>query len=146
MRYDDGLVRSYSVKNGALISEEQEEAPDGSHNGVYVTDDFVIEAPLHGAATAYDQGGDAIGDLEPEGFLYDAIQAGDYLITLYLTTDDDRYGLLLDKDGETLADLPRLTDALPNGTLIFDDGRGELYQSKIYSLEELKTLAKAYES
>lgn len=30
---DDGLIRSYSVKNGALIFEEQEDAPDGSHNG-----------------------------------------------------------------------------------------------------------------
>ena len=140
-RYYDGLVRSYSVKNGALISEEQGDPPDGSHNGVYVTEDYVVDAPLHGVASLSDQEGDAIGTLNPEGYVYDAMQVDEYLIPLYLTTDDERYGLLMDKDGEILGDLPRLTDVLPNGTLIFDDGNGNLYQSRIYSLEELTDMA-----
>ena len=142
VRYRDGLVRSYAAENGLLLSEEQKDAPDGSHEGTYVTEDYVVETPLHGAVTAYRQDGTAIEGLEREGFLYDAIQVKDALITLYLTTDNERYGLLMNGNGEILADLPQLSDVLPDGTLIFDDFRGNLYQSGIYSLDELLSLAK----
>ena len=52
-----------------------------------------------------------------------------------------RYGLLLDGQCRTLADLPKLCDILADGTLVFDDMRGNLRQSRVYSLQELLALA-----
>ena len=140
VRYQDGLLRTYSTRNGALLEEKAGEAPDGSNSGTYVTDDFVVDTPFRGTATVYGRDGDVVGALETDGTLYDSIQTGDYLVTLFRTADGERYGLLLE-DGETIADLPYLSDVLPNGTLIFDDPKGGLYQSRIYSLEELLTMA-----
>ena len=66
---------------------------------------------------------------------------GEYVVTEYVTSQGGRYGLLLDKHCETLARLPDLCDILPDGTLVFDDMRGTLRESRIYSIEELRSLA-----
>ena len=105
-------------------------------------DNYIVESPLHGAGTAYNQEGEILTELERDGYLYDAAQVGEYLVTFYLTTDGKYYGLLLDANGNTIADLPNLCDALPNGTLIFDDQRGALYQGHVYHLDELTAMAR----
>ena len=62
------------------------------------------------------------------------------VITEYVTAGGERYGLLLNEQWETVADLPGLCDILPDGTLVFDDMRGNLRQSRIYSTQELIAL------
>ena len=59
-----------------------------------------------------------------------------------MTAQGERYGLLLNEDLEALAKLPNLCDITGDGVLIFDDMRGNLRQSRIYSIQELLALAK----
>ena len=80
--------------------------------------------------------------MEKDDYLTYVTQVEDYVVTEYITAQGERYGLLLDGNCETLARLPDLCDILPDGRLVFDDMRGNLRQSHIYSLEELEALAK----
>ena len=141
--YNDGLVRNYSAADGSMISETNIEPPDGSLHEQYFTDKLRIEAPLHGAATAYDrESGKLVATLEPDAYLAYVTQIGEYVLTEYMTTDRERYGLLLNDKCEVLARMPQLCDALQDGTLLFDDTLGNLRQSRIYSINELIALAK----
>ena len=140
--YNSGLIRSYSAADGSLLSETEGEAPDATLYQEYLTDRLRIEAPLHGTPAAYDRGtGELVAELETDGYLTYVTQAGDYVITEYMTAQGERYGLLLNADCEALAYLPNLCDILEDGTLVFDDMAGNLRQSRIYSLQELTGLA-----
>lgn len=142
--YNDGTVRSYSAGDGRLLSEKAGTPLDGSLDEEFLTDKLRITAPLHGAAVAYDQEtGELVRELEKNDYLTYATQVGEYVITEYVTAQGKRYGLLLNEDCETLAELPGLCDILPDGTLVFDDMRGNLRKSPIYSLEELIAFAGA---
>lgn len=142
--YNDGLVRSYSAADGSILSETQGEKPDGPEYEEFFTDRLKITSPLHGTPAAYDlETGELIRELEPNAYLTYVTQVGDYIITEYISArEGERYGLLLDADCETLAELPNLCDILPDGTLVFDDMRGNLREGRIYSLQELLSLAK----
>ena len=136
--YNDGTIRRYSAESGALLSEAAGEKPDGTLDEEFLTDRFRIEAPLHGTPIVYDrESGEKIRELEDEDYLTYVTQVGDSLITQYVSTQGQRYGLLLDQNLEVIADMPNLCDILPDGTLIFDDMRGNLRQSRIYSIQEL---------
>ena len=80
--------------------------------------------------------------LAHDDYLTYVTQVGDQLLTEYITAQGTRYGLLLDSNGSAIADIPELCDILPDGTLVFDDMRGNLRQSRIYSMQELLALAK----
>ena len=80
-------------------------------------------------------------ELEPDAYLTYVTQVGDYVVTEYISAQGQRYGLLLDGQCRTLAELPDLCDILADGTLVFDDMRGNLRQCRIYSMQELLTLA-----
>ena len=67
-------------------------------------------------------------------------QVGDYVITEYVSAQGQRFALLLDGQCRTLADLPDLCDITADGLLVFDDMRGNLRQSRIYSIQELLAL------
>ena len=86
--------------------------------------------------------GEPVCQLEPDSFLtyVTELDSGE-ILTEYISADGKRYGLLLSADCEILAQLPDLCDVFADGTLYFDDGRGTLRQSAVYSLEELLTLA-----
>ena len=102
-----------------------------------------IESPLHGTPAAYDrETGVLVRELETDDYLTYVTQIGEYVMTEYITTQGKRYGLLLDETCETLAELPGLCDILEDGTLIFDDMRGNLRESRIYSMQELIAFAK----
>lgn len=136
--YNDGLVRNYSAADGSVLSETQGEPHDGTLYVEYETDDLRVEAPLHGAPTAYDrESGKQVAVLESEDYLTYVTQAGGYVITEYMTAQGERYGLLLNEKCETLARMPELCDILDDGTLVFDDMMGDLRQSRIYTIEEL---------
>ncbi len=118
-------------------------AADGTLDEEFLTDRFRVTAPLHGTPVVYDrETGRRLRELERNDYLAYVTQAGEYVITEYVTSQGARYGLLLDENCETLARLPNLCDILPDGTLLFDDMRGNLRQSRIYSIQELLALAK----
>lgn len=92
----------------------------------------------------YDKKSDRfIGELNCEDYLAYVTEVEGGLITEYITTEGDRYGLLLNDQLETLAYLPDLCDIKDN-MLIFDDYSGCLKGAKIYSLDDLLALAKEY--
>lgn len=136
--YNDGLTRRYAAKTGTILSEEQEPVPDDDLSEEFETEDYLIRSPVHGAPIVYRKAdGKAIGTLEEEAYLTYVTQTGDRIVAEYITSELERYGRLLDADCKTLADLPNLCDILPDGTLIFDDMRGNLRESRIWSIEEL---------
>ena len=142
--YNDGTVRAYSAEDGSLLRQTAGKAHDGSLDEEYLTDRFRITAPLHGTPAAYDRAsGKLIRQLEENDYMTYATQVGNGLVTQYITSQGRRYGLLLDENCETLADLPGLCDVLADGTLVFDDMRGNLRCSRIYSIQELTDLGRS---
>ena len=140
--YNSGLRRAYSAEDGSLLWEKQGDVPDGTLYEEFFTDHLKVTSPLHGTPVAYDrETGEMIRELEPNAYLTYVTQVGEYVITEYISAQGERYGLLLDENCETLAELPELCDILPDGTLVFDDMMGTLRTSRIYSLQELLTLA-----
>ena len=145
--WNDGTVRTYSAETGELLSETQGPVPDESMDEEYTAGDFLIRSPLHGDPEIYDRSGEKlIAVLHEDAYLAFATQTGEYLIAEFIAAQPDtasiqRYGLLLNRQCETLAKLPYLCDILPDGTLIFDDNHGVLRQSRIYSIEELMRMA-----
>lgn len=55
-------------------------------------------------------------ELEPDAYLTYVTQVGDYVVTEYISAQGQRYGLLLDGQCRTLAELPGLCDILADGT------------------------------
>lgn len=141
--YNDGFIRSYSADDGRVLSETQGEKPDGTLYEEFFTDNYRIESPLHGTPTVYERSsGELIKELESDDYLTYVTQVDDYIITEYVTAQGERYGLLLNSSCEILAELPNLCDILPDSTLVFDDMRGNLRSSRIYSIQELLAFAK----
>ena len=142
---DDGYI--FAVSDGVLGTMY-----DGSGgelfkfkvNGdseAYFAGGIAVISPIHGTPEAYDiNSGKRIQSLEPDCYMTYLHEVGDYLLSRYITTDGEQFGLLLDKDCEVLARLPGLTDVSSN-MLLFDYKTGYIRKSPIYSLEELKELA-----
>ncbi|MGN0965894.1 MAG: protein kinase [Dysosmobacter sp.] len=140
--YNDGTVRAWSAGDGSLLRETAGEKPDGTLDEEFLTDRYRVTSPLHGTPAVYDRKtGALVRELEPDAYLTYVTQVGDGMVTEYISAQGQRYGLLLDENCETLADLPGLCDILADGTLVFDDMRGNLRQSRIYSMQELLALA-----
>lgn len=139
----DGTVRKYSAVDGKCTDERHIAPPDTSLAEEFTTDTLRVESPLHGTPVVYDmKSGKELYLLESDDYLTYVTQVGDQLLTEYITAQGERYGLLLDSSGSVIADIPELCDILPDGTLVFDDMRGNLRQSRIYSMQELLALAK----
>ena len=81
--------------------------------------------------------------LEEDSYLTYVTQAGEYIITEYITAEGERYGILLDDKFRKLAYLPGLCDVVGD-KLVFDYKSGILKQCGIYSLQELVELGKGY--
>lgn len=139
--YYDGTMRTYSAQDGSLLSETAGAAPDESLYEEFYTDHLKITAPLHEAPTAYDrESGRLIRTLEEDAYLTYVTQAGDFVITEYISAEGKRYGLLLNENCETVAYLPNLCDVVGD-KLVFDDMSGNLRQSRLYSMQELFAFA-----
>lgn len=142
--YSNGLHRAYDAGDGAVLWEKREAAPDLSLYEEFFTDRLRITSPLHEAPAAYDrESGELVKMLEQDAYLTYVTQEGEYIITEYVSSQGERFGLLLDENCETLARLPNLCDIV-DGTLVFDYPTGNLRQCRIYSLQELKALAEQY--
>ena len=120
--------------------------PEKSLDEEFITDQYRISSLLHKAPEVYDrESGRKIAVLEEDSYLTYVTQAGEYILTEYISAAGERYGLLLDKNLQTLAYLPGLCD-YADGKLIFDYTSGNLRQCPLYSLEELIDLGKAYQA
>ena len=94
--------------------------------------------------TLYDKKTDKfIGELENEDYLTYVTESGDYLITEYINTSGERYGLLLNDKLEMVACLPGLCDVIGN-ELVFDYPSGNLRHCRLYSFQELIALGDTY--
>jgi len=140
----DGTRRLYSAADGSLFFEESGEAPEKDLYEELVTERYRVASSLHEAPVVYDlETGRRVAELEEDGYLTYVSQVGDCLITEYIATSGERYGLLLNKHMEKLAYLPGLCDVVGD-MLVFDCGAGNLRQCRLYSLKELLALAEAY--
>ena len=81
--------------------------------------------------------------LEEDSYLTYVTETGNYIITEYVSAAGERYGILLNKKLEKLADLPGLCDVVGD-MAIFDYGTGNLRQCRLYSLQELVILGETY--
>lgn len=140
--YSDGRVLCYDAGDGSLISELQEEAPDMELDEEFYTDDFRIEAPLHGAPQVYDiETDEKIGELDEDAFLIYVTQTDNNIVAQYVTAEGFRYGILLDDECREIAYLPYLSDVKDN-ELYFDyPSVGSLRRSEIYDLDSLIEMA-----
>ena len=139
--YNDGMIRTYSAADGHLVSETMGNQPDLSLYEEFFTDTLRIESPLHGTPQVYDaESGKSICELEKDAYLTYVTQVGEYIVTQYVTADNERYGLLLNDKCETIAYMPFLCDIMGD-KLIFDYPTGNLRESRIYNLDELINLA-----
>ena len=139
--YNDGLVEKYDGADGTLFASEMEETPDLSLNEEFLTDGFRVESPLHGTPKVYNkESGKMIAELESDAYLTYFTETEDYLISQYVTTDNNFYGYLMDKQCRVLAYLPGLCD-IRTGELLFDYHTGYIRKAKIYELEELQSIA-----
>ena len=144
MIWYDGTVRCYSDQDGSLRSEEKKDPPSEDLYEEFYTDQYRIASALHGAPEVYDRkSGRKMGTLEEDSYLTYVTQTGEYVITEYVSAAGERYGLLLDKDLQTLAYLPNLCD-IQGDMLVFDYGSGNLRQCRLYSLQELVALGETY--
>lgn len=140
----DGTRRCYSATDGSVISEEVGEAPSKDLYEEFFVDEYRIVSSLHSAPEVYRKDSDKlITTLEQDAYLTYVTQVGEYIITEYISTAGERYGILLDGEFEKLAYLPNLCDVMGE-TLVFDYQSGNLRQSRLYTLQELKTLGESY--
>lgn len=139
----DGVVRCYSAADGSLIETSEIEPPSIDLYEEFYTDDYRFASPLHGVPEVYDRETNRlVAELEKDAYLTYVTSMGEYIITEYISADGKRYGLLLDDKLQTVAYLPGLCD-VTGEMLVFDDKSGNLRQSRLYSLQELKALGES---
>lgn len=139
----DGTRRHYSAADGTLLTEEKGEAPEKDLAEEFYTEQYHIVSGLHSAPEVYGRkSGKLAAVLEQDSYLAYVTEVGEYILTEYVSTSDERYGILLDRDLQKLAVLPGLCD-VAGDKLVFDYGSGDLRQCKIYSLEELVEMGEA---
>ncbi len=142
--YYSGKVVSYSAKDGKIISEAEIAPPDESLEEQFETEKYVINAPLHGAPEVINKTtGKKIAELRADDYLTYITETNGYIIAQYIRTDGYFYGVLMNQNLGEIAILPRLCD-ISGGRLIYDFPNGNLKTSPIYSLDELKEMAKNY--
>lgn len=131
----------YAASDGAFIgTEAAEHDPDGAD--LYETDRWLVVYRQNQATEIFDR---TVPDrpirILEDGHCTGAAQIGEDLLVTMLWSDSTRVGLLLDRQGETIAEMPDLTDVLPDGTLVFDDGQGHLSLDSVRSMDVMRELA-----
>ena len=108
-----------------------------SHNREYLTDKYRLQI-IPGGIVIFDRTtGDNLGELDVDADVSFLSRTGDdLLIGCFVPEDGSRFALLLNKNFETLAELPDLCDLL-DGALFFDNGKGSIRKTPVYTLPEL---------
>lgn len=139
--YKDGRLLTYDAKNGELISETQTERPDMSAYEEFYTEEYKIEAPLHGIPTVYNKKtGEKVCELKEDAYLTYITETEQHIVAQYITAEGESYGILLDENCNKIARLPYLCDVMDN-ELYFDYPAGNIRKSVIYSTKELVEMA-----
>ncbi len=142
----DGTIRRYSAADGSLLSEAEGRPPNKDLYEEFFTEKYRITSPLHGVPQVFSlKSGRLAAQLEEDAYLTYVTQIDDHLLTEYVSADGERYGLLLNRDFQTLAYLPGLCDYW-DGCFYFDYQAGELRKCPLYSLEELLKLSESAET
>lgn len=117
--------------------------PLSGQSEAFFTENAVILSPMHGTPSVYSlKNGAKIAVLEKDSYLTYITEVDEYIMSEYVSTSSERYGILLDKTKfEPVAYLPGLCDISEN-ELIFDYYKGKLRKSRIYSIDALISLAK----
>lgn len=142
----DGWVFAASDgANGAVYDgtgRKRFDFKDSGSSEAFFTETAAIISPLHGTPAVYSLGrGRKLADLESDAYLTYVTPMGDCVVSQYISTGGERFGVLLDAAFHPIARLPHLCDTW-NGHLIFD-GTGILYSSRVYSIEDMVALARA---
>lgn len=139
---EDGTVRSYSAVDGSLLSQSLGEPYGNDVTEEFYTDRYHIVAPLHEAPQVYDRkNGALVCELESDAYLTYVTQLNNGILTQYISSEGEAYGVLLDENCQVLARMPFLCDVIDDRVL-FDFPTGNIRQSRLYSLEELMTMAR----
>lgn len=142
--YYSGKVVSYSAKDGKIVSETDITPPDESLEEQFETENYIIRSPLHGAPEVISkETGSKIADLRSDDYLTYITEIGGNIVAQYVSTDGNFYGVLMDENCGEIAIIPRLCD-VSGGRLICDFPSGNIKTSPVYSLSELKEMAKNY--
>lgn len=109
---------------------------------VFFAGNVAVISPQSGTPIAYNtETGKVIQELEADCFMTYLAKSGGYLVSQYITTDGEKFGVLLDENCGVLARLPDLTDT-SGDKLRFDYKTGTIRETPIYHLDELKRMAK----
>lgn len=139
----DGTVRRYGT-DGSLLKEEKRDVPDRNLEEAFLTDQYRIVSRLHETPKVYSlDDGQYVGELEKDAELTYVTQLHGYIMTEYVSTQMERYGILLDESLHKIAYLPYLCDVYGD-TVVFDYHNGEIRSCNIYSLEQLEEMGKIY--
>ena len=140
----DGMVRRYHASDGRLFLEEIREKPSKDLEEEFLIGPYRISSSLHNAPQVYEiESNRLVATLEEEAYLTYVTQVENYIITEYINTAGERYGILLDENFQKLAYLPGLCDVVGN-RLVFDYKSGDLRESPLYSLSDLVELGNTY--
>ncbi|MCL2151871.1 MAG: WD40 repeat domain-containing serine/threonine protein kinase [Oscillospiraceae bacterium] len=130
-------------------SKKRFEIPFRGSNEAHFTETAVVISPISGTPAVYSlKNGKKIADLEKDAYLTYITEMGEmgdlgeYIVSQYISTDGEQYGVLLDSKFQPIASLPWLCDVW-NGQLVFANWQDGLRYSRVYNVEELVALAKA---
>ena len=133
----DGRRKNYSAEDGRLLSETMIEPPDRAIHEEFETRNYRVVSEIHKTPEVYSlKDGKPVGKLEKDAYLTYVTQVGENILTEYIDSSGNRYGLLLNEQLETLAKLPCLCD-VHDDQFVFDYKSGDLRKTPVYSLEEL---------
>lgn len=138
--WNDGTVRQYGM-DGAMIREERREAPDQRMQEEFITDRYRIVSRLNEPLQVYNRKTERLAaQLDEDANLTYVTQLDGCIMMEFVSTELERYGVLLDEDLQKLADLPGLCDVYED-TVAFDYQDGTIHSCRLYSLDELISVA-----
>jgi len=142
--FNDGWRKFYCAMSGDLLREYMGDLPDLTFFEEFFTDTLHITSELHGVPRAYCiVTGDFVRELERDAYLTYVTQAGDYIVTQYITARGYVFGVLLNANGEALAYLPHLVD-VKGTSLFFKYPTGNVRESRIFHINELIEFARSH--
>lgn len=134
--WNDGTVRQYGM-DGAMIQEKKCEAPDQRMSEEFVTDHYRIVSRLNEPLKVYSRKTkQLVTQLEEDANLTYVTQLEGCIMMEYVSTELERYGILLDEDLQELAELSGLCDVYED-TVVFDYQDGTIRSGSLYSLDDL---------
>lgn len=117
--------------------------PYSNDSEVFFTEGKIFISPLHGTPVVYSlDREEKIAELEKDSYLTYITKTDNYIVSQYMSTAGEYYGILLDEDSlEPVAYMKNLSD-INNNMFIFDFHKGVIRKSYIYSIDELISIAK----